>query len=287
MSLKLMYITNRPDVALIAEAAGVDRIFIDMEYIGKAERQGGMDSVQNHHTVADVKNIRSVLTKAQLLVRVNPIHEASDAYCGSEEEIDAVINAGADIVMLPYFKTVEEVERFVACVAGRARVMLLMETPEAAALADEILAVPGIDEIHLGINDMSLGYGKIFMFELLSDGTVENLCLKFKRKGIPYGFGGVASIGTGKLPAEAILKEHYRLGSSMVILSRSFCNVNKDTDLNYIREKFEIGVRSMRAFENEIAIHSRYFEENERAVAACVADIVRQIQKGHSDSSNE
>ncbi len=64
MSLKLMYITNRPDVALIAEAAGVDRIFIDMEYIGKASRQGGMDSVQNHHTVEDVKNIRSVLTKA-------------------------------------------------------------------------------------------------------------------------------------------------------------------------------------------------------------------------------
>ena len=42
MFLKLMYITNRPDVALIAEQAGVDRIFIDMEYIGKADRQGGM-----------------------------------------------------------------------------------------------------------------------------------------------------------------------------------------------------------------------------------------------------
>ena len=35
MPLKLMYITNRPDVALIAEKNGVDRIFVDMEYIGK------------------------------------------------------------------------------------------------------------------------------------------------------------------------------------------------------------------------------------------------------------
>lgn len=287
MSLKLMYITNRPDVALIAEAAGVDRIFIDMEYIGKAARQGGMDSVQNHHTVEDVKNIRNVLTKSQLLVRVNPIHEATEEYCSSEDEINAVIDAGADIVMLPFFKTVDEVKRFITYVDSRAKTLLLMETPEAAELVDEIIAVPGIDEIHLGINDMSLGYHKAFMFELLTDGTVESLCLKFKRAGIPYGFGGVASIGKGRLPAEAILKEHYRLGSSMVILSRSFCNVNKDSDLNYIREKFEIGVQSMRVFEKEISIHSRYFEENEQAVAECVAEIVRQIEKDHAANSNE
>lgn len=287
MSLKLMYITNRPDVALIAEHAGVDRIFVDMEYIGKSLRQGGMDSVQNHHTVEDVKNIRKILTKSDLLVRINPIHDASDEYYSSEDEINSVIEAGADIVMLPFFKTVEEVNRFLSVVDGRAKTLLLMETPEAVDLAEEIIAVPGIDEIHLGINDLSLGYGKTFMFELLADGTIEQLCLKFKRAGIPYGFGGVGSIGTGKLPAEAILKEHYRLGSSMVILSRSFCKVNQDTDLNYIKEKFEIGVRSIRVFENEIAIHSRYFEENEETVAENVAEIVKQIEKGRVDSINK
>lgn len=279
MALKLMYITNRTDVALIAEHAGVDRIFIDMEYIGKATRQGGMDSVQNHHTVEDVKNIRAVLTKADLLVRINPVHEASNEYCSSEEEINAVIDAGADIIMLPFFKTMDEVQRFISIVDGRVKTLLLMETPEAAELVDEIIAVPGIDEIHIGINDMSLGYGKTFMFELLADGTVEQLCFKFKRAGIPYGFGGVASIGTGKLPAEAILKEHYKLGSSMVILSRSFCNVNQDANLDYIKEKFEIGIRSIRAFENEIAVHSRYFEENEKAIAEGVEEIVEQIEK--------
>lgn len=35
MPLKLMYITNNPEVATIVEHAGVDRIFIDMEFIGK------------------------------------------------------------------------------------------------------------------------------------------------------------------------------------------------------------------------------------------------------------
>ncbi len=278
MPLKLMYITNQPEIALIAEHAGVDRIFVDMEYIGKAKRQGGMDSVQNHHTVKDVKQIRKVLTKADLLVRVNPIHEESSEYTSSEEEINAVIEAGADIVMLPFFKTVAEVKQFLQYVNGRTRTMLLMETPEAAELVDEIVAIPGIDEIHIGINDMSLGYGKTFMFELLADGTVEKLCLKLKLAGIPYGFGGVAAIGTGTLPAEAILKEHYRLGSSIVILSRSFCNVNNYTDINYIREKFETGIGCLRAFEKEIAVYSQYFVNNEKFVAECVKEIVSNIK---------
>ena len=278
MPLTLMYITNNPDIALIAEHAGVDRIFVDMEYIGKTERQGHIDSVQNHHTVEDVKAIRNVLTKADLLVRVNPIHEATNENCSSEEEVRAVIDAGADIIMLPFFKTVEEVKRFIACVDGRAKASLLMETPDAVALADAIMAVPGIGEIHIGLNDLSLGYGKTFMFELLCDGTIEKLCLKFKYSGIPYGFGGIASIGSGRLTAETILKEHYRLGSSMVILSRSFCNINKEKDNDYIREKFEIGIRSMRAFEKEIEIHSRYFKENEIILAKTVKEIVDSIK---------
>lgn len=198
MPLKLMYITNCPDVARIAEQAGVDRIFVDMEYIGKAIRQGGMDSVQNHHTVDDVRKLRSVLTKAQLLVRINPIHDMSETFGSSEEEINQVIAAGADIVMLPFFKTVEEVKKFLACVDGRTHTMLLLETPEAVDYLDDILPLPGIDEIHIGINDLSLGYKKRFMFELLADGTVERLCQKIKWAGIPYGFGGIAAIGTGR-----------------------------------------------------------------------------------------
>lgn len=278
MPLNLMYITNRPDVALIAESAGVDRVFVDMEYIGKAARQGGMDSVQNHHTVDDVQKLRSVLTKTQLLVRINPVHEASEAFVSSEEEINQVIAAGADIVMLPFFKTVEEVKQFLTYVDGRTHTMLLLETPEAVDCLEEILTIPGIDEIHIGINDLSLGYKKRFMFELLADGTVERLCQKIKWAGIPYGFGGIAAIGTGALPAQAILKEHYRLGSSMVILSRSFCNVKEDSDLAYVKEKFETGVGCIRAFENEISLHSRYFEENRNFLQISVDRIVESLK---------
>ena len=47
MALELMYITNRADVAELAQRAGVDRVFVDMEYIGKDKRQGGLDTVQS------------------------------------------------------------------------------------------------------------------------------------------------------------------------------------------------------------------------------------------------
>lgn len=274
MALKLMYITNRPEVARIAESAGVDRIFVDMEYIGKTVRQGGMDTVQSHHTVEDVRTIRQAITDAELLVRVNPIHDAGDGYGSSEEEIDAVIEAGADIVMLPYFTTAEEVARFTSAVAGRARTMPLLESAQAAAAVDEILAVPGIDEIHIGINDMSLDLGKKFMFELLADGTVEQLCVKIKKKGVPYGFGGIAAPGGGMLPSEYVIREHLRLGSTRAILSRSFCNTSVVTDSGEIRRIFMEGVRAIRAVEAEAEAHARFFRDNEREVAARVRRII-------------
>ena len=267
MALKLMYITNQPEVAKIAEAAGVDRIFIDIEYIGKAERQGGMNTVQNHHTVEDVRVMKNTLHTAKVMCRVNPIHEATVEYGSSKEEIDAAIAAGADILMLPFFKTVQEVRVFLELVDGRAKTLPLLETPEAVEVVDEILDLPGLDEIFIGLNDLSLGYGKKFMFELLADGTVERLCLKFKQKGIPYGFGGIAALGQGMLPAEYIIREHYRMGSTCVILSRSFCNTSQIRELDAIRETFDKGVREIRALEEECEQYHRYFSENERIVA--------------------
>lgn len=274
MALKLMYITKDPAVAVIAEQAGVDWIFLDMEFIGKDARQGGLDTVQNHHTVKDVANIKAAVKKAKVLVRVNPIHEALPDYPSSKDEIDATIKAGADIVMLPFFKTVEEVKQFISYVDGRAKTLLLMETVEAANLVDEILEVPGIDMIHLGLNDMHLELGMKFMFELLANGTVEKLGKKIEAKGIPFGFGGIATLDGGALPGSMVLKEHVRLGSSMVIVSRSFCNTDVVTDLNEVKRIFDTGISGLRALEKEASqADAAYLEENREAVVAAVNKI--------------
>lgn len=257
MSLKLMYITNNTDIAKIAENSGVDWIFIDLEINGKEERQGHLDTVISRHHLGDVKKINEVLNTSELLVRINPIFE------GSKSEIDSVIDSGADLVMLPFFKSKEEVSKFSNYVGGRAKTILLLETPEAVDIIDEILSVEGIDYILIGLNDLHLGYGMKFMFELLADGTVEKLCNKVKGKGIPYGFGGIAQLGQGDLPSEYVIAEHYRLGSSMTILSRSFCNVNNIKGIEEAQEVFCRGVSEVREYECMLKDKSKeFFEEN-------------------------
>jgi len=271
-----MYITKRPEIAQIAEEAGVDWIFVDMEFIGKDVRQGGLDTVQNHHTVKDVSNVKAVITTAKVIVRVNPIHDALPNYFSSEDEIDATIKAGADIIMLPFFKTVAEVERFLKIVDGRVKTCLLVETPEAALLLEEILELDGLDMVHLGLNDLHLALGMKFMFELLADGTVDRLSAKIKAKGIPFGFGGIATLTGGAMPGSMVLKEHYRLGSSMVIVSRSFCNTDIITDLDEVRKIFNEGIADIRKLEEEAQEAATYFSNNRSAVLDSVHQIVEK-----------
>lgn len=267
-----MYITNRPEIAAIACDAGVDRIFVDLETIGKQDRQGGMDTVQSNHTIADIARLRKVVAPGRLFVRSNPVHP------GTADEINAIIEAGADVVMLPFFKSRDEVETFIKAVGGRARTCLLVETPQAAENIEDILSVAGIDEVFIGLNDLHLGYGMKFMFQLLTDGTVERLASHFKAHGLPWGFGGIARVGSGPLPAERILREHYRLGSECVILSRSFCNTTAGCgDLDEVSRVFSEGVAGLRGLERECQnADSEYFESNRRVVEDTVRKIVER-----------
>ena len=271
--LSLMYITNRPEVALTAEAAGVDRVLVDLEFIGKEERQAGLDTVKSRHRIGDVGALSGVLTRAELMVRVNPVHRALPDYPSSREEIERVLGLGAERIMLPYFRTVREAEIFLALVDGRAKTTLLLETPEAVSALDGILALPGIDEMFVGLNDLSLGYGMRFMFEPLADGTVDALAARFRERGLPFGFGGIASLGRGLLPAEYVISEHYRLGSSSAILSRSFCDASAVTDPEALSAVFRKGVGEIRAWEAECGRHRAFFEDNRRQVSDRVSAV--------------
>ena len=116
--LKLMYITNDPAVAKIAADAGVDRIFIDMEVLGKAERQGGMDTVQSHHVPEDIAKVRAAIgDQAEIMARVNPMNP------NSQTEIDDAIANGADAIMLPMWRTADDLRQLVSMVDGRAKVI--------------------------------------------------------------------------------------------------------------------------------------------------------------------
>ena len=273
MPLKLMYITNRPDVALVAQKYGVDRIWVDLETLGKEKRQQGLNTVKSQHSVNDIKAIKPLLSTSEMLVRIN------SWYDGSPAEIESVIEAGADIIMLPYWKTPEEVSNFINAVNGRCKTTLLLETKEAADCIDAIIKMGGFDEIHIGLNDLHLSYGMTFMFELLADGTVEKLCQKFKDAGIPYGFGGIAKLGCGMLPAEKVIMEHCRLGSTRAILSRSFCDCSKIENIADIEKVFSENMKSLRDYESSLSsVTQEDWAKNKAEVAKAVDEIVATIK---------
>lgn len=269
MSLTLMYITNDVSIAKIAQKYGVDRIWVDLEIEGKEERQKNRDCVKSHHTIEDVARLSKVVDRSELLVRVNPWS------AHSAEEIEQVISAGADMIMLPMWKSVAEVQSFLKAVAGRTKTTLLLETKKAVDCVDEVLKLGGFDEIHIGLNDLHISYGLTFMFELLTNGVVEDLCEKFKAHGIPFGFGGIARIGGGLLPAEKIMIEHYRLGSTRSILSRSFCNIENETAVEKV---FAERMQEIHDFEKTLPLLSeKDFSHNRELIVQKVDEIVELI----------
>ena len=272
MSLKFMYITNKPEVAKIAQKYGVDRVWVDLETLGKEERQGHIDSVKSHHTIEDIKQIVPFLNTSEMLVRINPLNPQS------KDEIEQVIEAGADIIMLPMWKSLLDVKEFLSYVNGRAKTTLLLETKEAFDCIDEVLTHSGFDEIHIGLNDLHLSYGLNFMFELLTNGKVEVLCQKFKAAGIPYGFGGIAKIGEGAIPAEKIMMEHYRLGSTRAILSRSFCNYQKMNSIEDIELTFAQNMSDIKNFEKKIStMNDPDFVQNRLQLECDIAAVANMI----------
>lgn len=271
--MKLMYITNKPEIAKVADSVGIDWIFIDLELLGKEERQGHLDTVISRHNINDIPNVKQVLTNSKLLVRVDPLN------INSSVQIEKVIEFGADIIMLPFFKTVTEVQEFINIVGGRVKTCLLLETSEAVDNLMDIIRLEGIDYVHIGLNDLHLSYNMKFMFELLSNGSVEEIINKISGMNISYGFGGIAKVGEGALPAETIIKEHVRLGSEMVILSRSFYKLNSNDSLIKIKDIFTEGVNLIRnEVENAKKMSNEELLRNKEVIDNEVKKIVESIR---------
>lgn len=268
---KLMILCDDALSAKSAQDAGIDRVFYDLEYVGKAERQAGRNAVLSHNDIDNIPKIRSVITESELLVRTNPIHPYSRA------EIEKSIDYGADVLMLPMVIDHHDVEQYVKMIGGRAKVCIMIETAAAMARLDKILAVPGVDEVFIGLNDLHLSMGLTFMFELLSGGLIEFIANKCNCARIPFGFGGIARIGEGLLPSDYILGEHLRLGSSSVILSRTFKGV-EGVDLNARRIDLVEEVNKVRDRMRDIENWSDDdYARNRDAISDAVEKVVEKI----------
>jgi 2-keto-3-deoxy-L-rhamnonate aldolase RhmA len=190
------------DIATIGKTCGYDWLFIDME-----------------HNSMDVDTAAQI-SMASLAVGITPIVRVP----GKEHHHAArLLDAGAQGIVVPHVDTIEEAKRAVSyckyppvghrSVMGvlpqfgyralpvaestplanaQTMVVIMLETPEAIAKADEFAAVPGVDSILIGTNDLCAEMGIPGQF---SDPRVEEAYRKViaacRKNNIHPGMGGV------------------------------------------------------------------------------------------------
>jgi len=257
VNLRLLLFTTDPDGAELAENAGVDGIIVDWEKKGKERRQRGHDTEINTDTKDDVGRLKSRI-EIPIVVRVNPL--------GSEtrQEIRAALNHGAEGLMLPMAKEVEEVAQFVDMVGDAAFTIVQIETQSLVENCEGLREIPW-DAAYIGLNDLMISRDGSWIWEALFDGTVDFIfdCLSDR----VVGFAGATVIGGGApIPFTKLLREMGRLGCQMTFLRRTFRREIQGRDMHSeikaIRAAWRATYRrSDEAVERD---HARFREEYSR-----------------------
>ena len=213
--------TDDPDLARMADAAGVDRIGLDLEVHGKAERQPkNLKTWISPHSEDKLPALRAAMRTSKLFCRVNPVNP------GTRDEVERLLGRGVQVLMLPMFTTPGEVERFVSLVDGRATVVLLMENKTAAERVAEIVRVPGLSEVHVGINDLTLSLGRpnANRFEVLTTDLMKRVADAVLAAGLRFGVGGIgrAMNNDQVIPGDLVYAQYPRLGATAALIARSF-----------------------------------------------------------------
>ncbi len=210
--------TEDPVLASYGDDAGIDRIGLDLEIVGKRERQRGLGTRISGHRIERLAEVGNALQRAQLFVRVNPLGRRTAA------EVSRVLELGAQVLMLPMFESAAEVRRFLDLVAGRATVIPLLETAAAAADVAALVALPEITELHVGINDLSLSLGLPRRFDVFGSPVVRQIAREAHRAGTRLGIGGIGRVDDQTLPVapDLVYAQYPRLGATAALVSRAF-----------------------------------------------------------------
>jgi hypothetical protein len=263
--IELLQITNDPQLAARCDALGGFRLFVDLELMGKHERQGGRNTHITTHSMADVARIKAVLKRARLMVRLNPLHD------GTAQEVAQVLAGGADLLMLPMFSGAATLASFASIVRAqkpRSNIIVpLLETRGALGSIEQWIDTPGLHEVYVGLNDLHIELGCRFMFEPLAQGHVDRVAKLCEERRLPFGFGGIARMNEGLVTGREVLAEHVRLGSSAVIVSRTFHRSDEPTS-------FEDAVAELRHTEAQLAQRSESqvqsdHEDTIKKIVAC------------------
>lgn len=233
------------DTRLIQAAvqAGVKGIVVDWERLGKAERQAGYDTQIGQDSYEDLVRVRAATT-APVMCRINPFGPAT------KWELEAAIQAGADEVLLPMVRSVDEVERVLTWAGGRVGVAILVETLQAVRLRYELGRLP-VSRVYLGLHDLAIERGAPNPFRAVTDGIVELVRAAFA---VPFGFAGVTLPDRGfPIPCRLIIYEFARLNCQFTFMRRSFLRDIKGHDVSRgVRRILEAIEQALRAPNSEL-----------------------------------
>jgi 2-keto-3-deoxy-L-rhamnonate aldolase RhmA len=215
--ISIKFITGN-EIAMMAKMAGFHGMFIDME-----------------HSSLDMRSV-SQLILACNYVGVSPVVRSPSK---SHWHISRILDAGAAAVVIPHIESVQEVQDLVRCakyaplgargctnnqpafnfasvptnlqneVLNRETLLIpMIETPVAVQLADEILAVEGVDGVLVGSNDLcaDLGIPGKYDDERYLDSVVK-IIEAANKVGKPVGIGGIG----GRLD---LLERWFALGAT-------------------------------------------------------------------------
>lgn len=194
------FISN--EIAMMTKMAGIDGMFIDLE-----------------HSVLTIREASSLILACNY-VGVSPIVRIPSK---SHWHLSRILDAGAAAVVIPHCETVEEVKAIVrdakygpigrrGCAGNQpildfqsvptalqneilnveTMVIPMIETPDAVELADEFLAIEGVDGILVGSNDLCTDLGIPGQYDNpVYQNAVTKVVLAGKKAGKPIGIGGI------------------------------------------------------------------------------------------------
>jgi hypothetical protein len=212
------------DIEVINQAiqGGLNNIIVDLERRGKRSRQKGYDTQINKNNFIDIKNIKENTT-ARVISRINGF------YKDTKQEINLAIDLGADEILLPMVKQLDEVAQSLTIVNNRCQLSIMIETQNAVNIITELAKYP-ILRFYVGLNDLAIDRGLSNLFIPLVDGTLTHIRNHISQ---PFGFGGLTVPSAGyPIPSRLLISENARLKSNFSILRRSFFRDTSHMDLS-------------------------------------------------------
>lgn len=233
--------------------SGIDGIVIDWENSSKRMRQSLYNTQVNLHSEKELIEARKI-NSASIICRVNGgVHLSND-------EISKALDLGADYIMVPMIKSLEDVEKALKAIDNKCKSVLMIETQESVKLVNSLKNYP-VDKIYVGLNDLAISRNCNNIFLPFADGTIDHIREQVTAK---FGVAGLTHSASGyPIPCHLLIDELKRIKCDFTFLRRSFYRDIKDYSIEEII----------------LSIHDRFSKEAIHSQSKELKDLINSISQ--------